>query len=200
MLNTYTIDTKEPKKKRRPKKDNNKTVVKYKPEFVDLVKSIYQDGYADHLEDFYENYQNNQRYTPEFLSFSSTHLKEAFGSKMTEKYTPEFLLYLTQLFGNKGYEYVENKNEPQIINKYPQSSRYTAEYAKEREKSCSNVKKFRANAKTKNINAIKQIREDLSKIIELNGIFPSLSNSKICLSCYEIKDLNNNSECCLKVN
>lgn len=189
MRNTL-INVQESKANRRPKLDSE-PIRKYKDNFIKMVKFYHSEDYTNHYEDVYKDFPDNSRYTNEFISWASTHLTVDFGSKIgLPKYKKKFLADLAKWYPIKTLEYVENRNDRQIVEKYPDDKRYNQTYLDERKKNNNHVNNHRDNAKASIIEKTKTLKELLTKIVNFNsqikcndGILTFANNYKICLSC-----------------
>lgn len=127
-------------------------------------------------------------------------LREQFGSKFVDKYKNEFIDFLKATYqDNHHLEHLDDKEDPLINEKFPESTRYTDEYLRERQRNNDNVRKHRSKEKLNDAKLIKEIIESMNAVCCYGDkILEYLSGSNLCVKCGNISRLDVYSECCEK--
>lgn len=133
--------------------------------------------------------------------WASNHLEVKFGTMIVSKYKPEFLQDLKKWHKGESLEFVENRNDSRIVEKYPDDQRYNQKYLDLREKNNQSVQSSRSKANASGINHVAELRNKLKEILVVNrinhgkGILHFAKEKKICVSCYKIRTVDN-FNCC----
>ena len=109
----------------RPRNEND-CVSEFKNEFREFcINKWGKENHTKHIEDPYDEYPDNTRYTDAFLQ--KKQLTRMFGNSKIEKYTDEFIKYLKSNFID-WENYLENTCNEKIKAEFPGNERYAENF------------------------------------------------------------------------
>lgn len=163
----------------------NDCVPKFKSEFREFcIKKWDKKKHIQHLEDQYDEYPENTRYTDAFLE--KNQLTRMFGNSENKIYKDEYLKYL-QINFKDWKNYLENRCNEIINAEFPDTKRYAENFILKKKEAQSTTQKCRSE--------IEKLKVKLQNIHSKMKDFQIFRGHFFCNDCLEIMRTKNNHQC-----